>query len=183
MEEIEKELKFLENAVTIKGQIDHSLQILDGTENPMVQQLKQIIHNLESIVKWQPSFEALLSRLKATQIELADISSELNTWQDKIDFDDQKLVTIQDRLSEGYSLQKKHKVQSTNELLEIQKQLEQDLTAVLNIQEEIQQLTTQVAQEEKLVLKNAQLLTQKALWCNEVLDGCSKNPVVFKTKE
>lgn len=161
LEDLEKELKFLENAGVIKTQIDLSVMALEASDQPMVQQLKQITHNLESIVKWQPSFEALLSRLKAAQIELADISSELNTWQDKIDFDDQKLVTIQDRLSEGYSLQKKHKVPSTNELLEIQKQLEQDLTAVLTIQEEIQQLTTQVAQEEKLVFKNAQLLTQK----------------------
>jgi len=161
LENLEQELKFLENAVSIKAQIDQSIQVLESTDNPIVQQLKQIANNLDSIVKWQPEFADLLNRLKAAQIELADVANELSSWQDKIDFDDKKLVVIQDRLSEGYSLQKKHKVQSTNELITIQKQLELDLTAVLSLDEEINQLTKQVKADEKQVVELASSLTQK----------------------
>ena len=161
LENLEQELKFLENAVSIKAQIDQSIQVLESTDNPIVQQLKQIANNLDSIVKWQPEFADLLNRLKAAQIELADVANELSSWQDKIDFDDKKLVLIQDRLSEGYSLQKKHKVQSTNELISIQQQLELDLTAVLSLDEEINQLTKQVKSDEKQVVELATTLTQK----------------------
>ena len=81
---------------------------------------------------------------------------------DKSDYiDDKKMVLIQDRLSEGYSLQKKHKVQSTNELISIQQQLELDLTAVLSLDEEINQLTKQVKADEKQVVELATSLTQK----------------------
>ncbi len=161
LEHLEQELKFLENAVSIKAQIDQSIQVLESADNPIVQQLKQIANNLDGIVKWQPEFADLLNRLKATQIELADVANELSSWQDKIDFDDKKLVVIQDRLSEGYSLQKKHKVQSTNELISIQQQLELDLTAVLSLDEEINQLTKQVQADEKKVVELATSLTQK----------------------
>jgi DNA repair protein RecN (Recombination protein N) len=161
LENLEQELKFLENAVSIKAQIDQSIQVLESADNPIVQQLKQIANNLDSIVKWQPEFADLLNRLKAAQIELADVANELSSWQDKIDFDDKKLVLIQDRLSEGYSLQKKHKVQSTNELISIQQQLELDLTAVLSLDEEINQLTKQVKADEKQVVELATTLTQK----------------------
>jgi DNA repair protein RecN (Recombination protein N) len=161
LEQLEQELKFLENAVSIKAQIDQSIQVLESADNPIVQQLKQIANNLDSIVKWQPEFADLLNRLKAAQIELADVANELSSWQDKIDFDDKKLVVIQDRLSEGYSLQKKHKVQSTNELISIQQQLELDLTAVLSLDEEINQLTKQVQADEKQVVELATSLTQK----------------------
>ena len=161
LENLEQELKFLENAVSIKAQIDQSIQVLESADNPIVQQLKQIANNLESIVKWQPEFAELLDRLKAAQIELADVANELSSWQDKIDFDDKKMVLIQDRLSEGYSLQKKHKVQSTNELISIQQQLELDLTAVLSLDEEINQLTKQVKADEKQVVALATSLTQK----------------------
>ena len=161
LENLEQELKFLENAVSIKAQIDQSIQVLESADNPIVQQLKQIANNLDSIVKWQPEFADLLNRLKAAQIELADVANELSSWQDKIDFDDKKLVVIQDRLSEGYSLQKKHKVQSTNELISIQQQLELDLTAVLSLDEEINQLTKQVQADEKQVVELATSLTQK----------------------
>jgi DNA repair protein RecN (Recombination protein N) len=161
LENLEQELKFLENAVSIKAQIDQSIQVLESGDNPIVQQLKQIANNLDSIVKWQPEFADLLNRLKAAQIELADVANELSSWQDKIDLDDKKLVLIQDRLSEGYSLQKKHKVQSTNELISIQQQLELDLTAVLSLDEEINQLTKQVKADEKQVVELATTLTQK----------------------
>jgi DNA repair protein RecN (Recombination protein N) len=161
LENLEQELKFLENAVSIKAQIDQSIQVLESADNPIVQQLKQIANNLDSIVKWQPEFAELLDRLKAAQIELADVANELSSWQDKIDFDDKKMVLIQDRLSEGYSLQKKHKVQSTNELISIQQQLELDLTAVLSLDEEINQLTKQVKADEKQVVALATSLTQK----------------------
>ena len=161
LENLEQELKFLENAVSIKAQIDQSIQVLESADNPIVQQLKQIANNLDSIVKWQPEFADILNRLKATQIELADVANELSSWQDKIDFDDKKLVLIQDRLSEGYSLQKKHKVQSTDELISIQQQLELDLTAVLSLDEEINQLTKQVKADEKELVALATSLTQK----------------------
>lgn len=159
LETLEQELKFLENAVTIKSQLDASVQALDSSDNPIVQQIKQIAHNLESISKWQPEFDSLLTRLKAAQIELADIASELERWQDKIDFDENKINTIQERLSAGYSLQKKHKVQSTNELLDIQSQLEKDLQAVLNVEEEIIALEKQVSAEALEVKKLAATLS------------------------
>jgi DNA repair protein RecN (Recombination protein N) len=172
LEEIENELKFLENAVQIKSQIDQSVQQLENSDNPIVQQIKQIGNTLESIVKWQPSFEELLLRIKAAQIELADIASELSIWQDKIDFDENKIVTIQERLSQGYSLQKKHKVKSTAELLEIQSNLEKELEAVLNLEDSIAQLTKQVAQHFEKVKTLAQSLTEKR---NKQADPFTKN--------
>jgi DNA repair protein RecN (Recombination protein N) len=161
LEEIEQELKFLENAVQIKAQLDQSVQLLETTDNPIVQQVKQISNTLESIVKWQPDFEELLVRLKAAQIELADIASELSSWQDKIDFDENKIIQLQERLSVGYGLQKKHKVQTTAELLAIQTQLEKELEAVLNLEESIEQLTSLVAKEHKELTNLASSLSEK----------------------
>ena len=120
-----------------------------------MQQLKQLGHNLESIVKWQPDFASLVARLKAAQIEIADIASDLSSWQDKIDFDDKKITSIQERLSLGYNLLKKHKVQTTAELLIIAAQLEKDLTEVLNLNDQINELTTLVKKLEKQVIAAA----------------------------
>ena len=161
LENLDQELKFLENAVGIKSQLAASIQILDHSDNPIVQQLKQMGHNLESIVKWQPDFASLVARLKAAQIEIADIASDLSIWQDKIDFDDKKIATIQERLSLGYNLLKKHKVQTTAELLNIAAQLEKDLTEVLNLNDQITALSTLVKKLEKEVVAAAAGLTAK----------------------
>jgi DNA repair protein RecN (Recombination protein N) len=161
LENLDQELKFLENAVGIKSQLAASIQILEHSDNPIVQQLKQMGHNLESIVKWQPDFASIVSRLKAAQIEIADIASDLNTWQDKIDFDDKKIATIQERLSLGYNLLKKHKVQTTSELLSIAAQLEKDLSEVLNLNDQISELSSLVKKLEKEVIASAAGLTAK----------------------
>ena len=149
LEQLEIDLKFMENAADIKTQLTQSIYTLDESDQPIVQQIKQIANNLESIAKFQNDFDPLLARLKAAQIELADITSELQTWQDKMDFDASKISTMQERLSQGYHLQKKHKVQSTAALLEIQEALSKDLEAVLHIDEAIETYTKKVAAAEK----------------------------------
>ena len=149
LEQLEIDLKFMENAADIKAQLTQSIYTLDESDQPIVQQIKQIANNLESIAKFQNDFDPLLARLKAAQIELADITSELQTWQDKMDFDASKISTMQERLSQGYHLQKKHKVQSTAALLELQEALSKDLEAVLHIDEAIETYTKKVAATEK----------------------------------
>jgi DNA repair protein RecN (Recombination protein N) len=155
LEQLEIDLKFMENAADIKAQLTQSIYTLDESDQPIVQQIKQIANNLESIAKFQNDFDPLLARLKAAQIELADITSELQTWQDKMDFDASKISTMQERLSQGYHLQKKHKVQSTAALLELQEALSKDLEAVLHIDEAIETYTKKVAAAEKDLTKLA----------------------------
>ncbi len=161
LEQLETDLKFMENAAEIKAQLAQSIHTLDESDQPIVQQIKQIAHNLEGIATYQNDFDPLLERLKAAQIELADIASELTTWQDKIDFDPAKIAVIQERLSQGYHLQKKHKVQSTAALLEIQQGLAKDLEAVLHIDEAIETFTKKVATAEKELVKLANDVSDK----------------------
>ena len=160
LEQLEIDLKFMENAADIKAQLTQSIYTLDESDQPIVQQIKQIANNLESIAKFQNDFDPLLARLKAAQIELADITSELQTWQDKMDFDASKISTMQERLSQGYHLQKKHKVQSTAALLEIQQALSKDLEAVLHIDEAIETYTKKVAAAEKDLTTRAANLSE-----------------------
>ncbi len=160
LEQLEIDLKFMENAADIKAQLTQSIHALDESDQPILQQIKQIANNLESIAKFQNDFDPLLARLKAAQIELADITSELQTWQDKMDFDASKISTMQERLSQGYHLQKKHKVQSTAALLEIQQALSKDLEAVLHIDEAIENYTKKVAAAEKDLTTRAANLSE-----------------------
>lgn len=161
LENLEQDLKFLENVADIKSQLAAATELLEQSDNPMVQQLKQLANNLETIVQWQPAFESIVTRLKAAQIEIADIANDLNSWQDKIDFDDQKIAHTQERLSLGYHLLKKHKVQTTAELLQITAQLEKDLSEVLNLNDHINELTEQVKKLEKEAVAAATLLSTK----------------------
>ena len=72
----------------------------------------------------------------------------------------EKIEQLNERLSLGYKLMKKHGVKTTNELLAIQKQLEEKLQAVLNIDESIQQKEKELATTYKKALELADEISE-----------------------
>jgi DNA repair protein RecN (Recombination protein N) len=139
LENIDAELKLLSNAEGIKGVLDKVYFELQESESPVVQQLKILLNQLQQYSSYHPGLPGLIQRLQSSQIELQDIAGELSQIANHINYDPGRIERLNERLSTGYKLLKKHGVHSTNELLQVQKQLEEKLQAVLNMDEAIQQ--------------------------------------------
>jgi len=139
LEDIDSELKMLGNAEGIKATLSKVYNELQESETPIVQQLKSLLNQLSVYSTYHKDLPELLQRLQAAQIELKDIADEVDHISSHINYDPKKIEGLNDRLSLGYKLQKKHGVNSTNELIKIRADLEQKLQAVLNIDEAIQQ--------------------------------------------
>lgn len=139
LENIAVELKMLSNAEGIKGALNKVYFDLEESENPIVPQVKSLLNQLNAYQSFHPDLPALVQRLQSSQIELQDIADEVSRISDHINYDSEKIEQLNERLSTGYKLLKKHGVQTTNELLDIQKGLEDKLKAVLNIDDAIQQ--------------------------------------------
>ncbi|MGN7785677.1 DNA repair protein RecN [Niabella sp. 22666] len=160
LETIEAELKMLSNAEGIKNTLNRVCGELAEGEQPITQQLKSLSNLLNSYTGFHKDLPEINSRLQSAQIELSDIADELERLNDHINYDAEKIEELNERMSAGYKLQKKHGVQSTNELLAIQKQLEEKLDAVLNIAENIASLEAQVASHQKQVLLLGEKISQ-----------------------
>jgi DNA repair protein RecN (Recombination protein N) len=139
LENIDAELKMLSNAEGIKSALSKVYFDLKESETPVVQHLKTLLNQLNAYSSYHPDLTALVQRLQSAQIELQDVADDLDRISSHINYDPQKIEQLNERLSLGYKLQKKHGVNSTNELIGIQKQLGEKLQAVLNIDEAIQQ--------------------------------------------
>jgi DNA repair protein RecN (Recombination protein N) len=138
LENLDKELKLLNNSEGIKTMLSKTQNDLTDGENPLVPQLKILVNQLQSYSSYHPDIPLLLHRLQSVQIELQDISDEVDHMNDHINYDPGKIEEIDNRLSSGYKLLKKHGVKTTNELLEIKQQLEKKLQAVLEIGEQLE---------------------------------------------
>lgn len=138
LEEIEIELKALNNSEEIKNAISKICYELKESENPLVQQIKILSNQLQVYSSYHSKLPELATRLQSSQVELQDLADDLETLSSEVNFDPQKIEQLNDRLSLGYKLLKKHGIKTTNELLEIKEQLEEKLQAVLNIDESIQ---------------------------------------------
>lgn len=159
LEALDAELKLLGNAENIKsvlGKIGHQLN--EG-EQPLVQQLKGISNQLQSLHDFHEAIPGLVQRLQSTQIELRDITDEIEHINNGIRFDDERIQVVSDRLALGYKLLKKHGVHTTNELLAIQNNLQQKLDRVLNMDAEIAELEKKAAVQLLHAKQLAQTLT------------------------
>lgn len=137
LENLDNELKMLSNAEEIKTALTNVVYELKENERPIVQSLKQLINKLNAFASFNNNLSELINRLQGTQIELADISNELESLTDDINYDEVRINFINERLAAGYRLQKKHSVQSTNDLIKIKQDLQYKLDAVLNIDDAI----------------------------------------------
>lgn len=155
LESIDEELQLLNNAGDIKAAVEKVYYALEEGEEPIVQQLKSLQALVGNYAGLHPDLAGLQKRLLEAQIELKDIAGEINSISNHFQFDPAKADELNNRLSMGYKLQKKHGVSSTNELLQIQQQLEQKLQAVLNID-------TAIGEKQKAVNDNVQHATALA---------------------
>lgn len=137
LEDFENELKLLTNSEGIKASLNKAYFELKESEQPIVQTLKQLINQLLPYNQFHSGLQAIVERLQSTQIELQDIASEVETLNESVLYDETRINIINDKLSIGYKLLKKHNVQTTNELLEVMASIEQKLQAVLHISEAI----------------------------------------------
>ncbi|MGK2863522.1 MAG: DNA repair protein RecN [Chitinophagaceae bacterium] len=139
LENINDELKLLSNAEGIKAALNNVYFELQENENPLVQQIKSLINQVQAYQFNYSDLQILVQRLQSAQIELQDVAGEIGRIGARINYDPEKIEQLNERLSVGYRLLKKHGLQNTNELLELQKQLQEKIGAVLNIDIEIQQ--------------------------------------------
>jgi DNA repair protein RecN (Recombination protein N) len=144
LEQLDAEIKLLSNAESVKQQLSNIYVELKDSEQPLVQQLKSLQNKIKSLQEYHPDMEGLSKRLLSATIEIQDVADELERIDDGVGFDPQRIEMINERLSVGYKLFKKHGVNSTAGLLEIHAGLQEKLDAVLNISASIEKLEGQV---------------------------------------
>ncbi len=140
LENLDIEIKLLSNAENIKLQLSSVYTPLSNSEEPIAQNLKALAQKLGSLKEYHTDIEDLQKRLVSAQIEIQDVADELEKIDDGIQYDAERINTVNERLSAGYKLQKKHGVTATSQLLEIQETLQQKLNAVFNITTNIEKL-------------------------------------------
>jgi DNA repair protein RecN (Recombination protein N) len=137
LEDLDNELKLLSNAEGIKTALSKVYFDLKESEHPLVQVLKQLVNQLQGFASYHPDLAGVIERMQGAQIELQDLSEEVDRINDAVNYDEKRIEFINQRLMEGYKLIKKHGVQNTGQLLALQAELEGKLRAVLEIDDSI----------------------------------------------
>lgn len=137
IEEAEIQLKQLNAAEKIISILQQARYVLDEGDMPLASEIRRQAQQLQSIADVFPEAQLLQERLNSIYAEAKDIASELENAEGKISLNPEQMARLEERMDAGIKLQKKHAVQSTNELIDIFESLGQELKATLNLHEEI----------------------------------------------
>lgn len=156
---LESEQQKLEHGEEIVEQLNRSVMLIrDGDEN-VVAQLSLVHQLLHGIKKFDDQFETQSNRLQSVLIELKDIHAELGDAIGKLQLDPKRLEQVNERLSFIYNLQKKHRLQTIEELLQFEDELSQKLQRISSFEDEILRLKKEVDDKKSKLLKSGNALT------------------------
>lgn len=152
VQSLEEEQQQLENAEEIKRSLVSSSFLLSEGEQNVLSMLKESVQQIQQAARYFSGAEELAQRLQSTYIEIKDIASEIAQQEEAVMLDQQRLDEVSARLSELYSVMKKHRVDSEGELLQIRDDLEQKLQAVLNHDDIMAELEKQLTEQKDKVM-------------------------------
>jgi DNA repair protein RecN (Recombination protein N) len=126
-EQLEQEQEILQHAAEIKHDLEHAIQLLDGTEPSVNQSAQEVLSSLRNAARLFPPVKELNDRFESIIIDLKDIAAELNKKQQSIEIDPIRLQQIEQRLELLYRLEQKHHVTSVNELIRLRESFAQKM--------------------------------------------------------
>jgi DNA repair protein RecN (Recombination protein N) len=136
-EELEEELNILENAEDVKQRLRMVTDYFTNPEHSIVSLLQDTANQLLPISSYSSNYLQFYDRINSCLIELKDVSGDIESEEEKIELDDERIHTIQERLDLFFKLHQKHGVKTNAELLEIQSILQQKVSNVLNLSDNL----------------------------------------------
>lgn len=158
-EQLEQEAELMSHAEDIKRALHEADYGLSGDDTGIVNLTRSIAAQLRSVADVYPDAQELAERLESCFVELKDISQEIASKVDDVEYDPQRFNLITQRLDTIYTLQQKFHVQTVDELLDRLNGINAQLDNIDNSDEELQELERSVEKLHAVCVEKAVVLT------------------------
>ncbi|WP_264558242.1 DNA repair protein RecN [Flavobacterium sp. N2270] len=148
---LEEELEQLSNVEFISESLDKALQISNDEQIGISVHLNEVKQSLQKIAGLSKNYADVSERINSIQIEFQDIINECSSFSEKVINNPERLEEVNTKLQSIYTLQKKHQVNSVEELIEIREELDAKVVKVDDLDFQINKLETEVADAQNRV--------------------------------
>lgn len=159
-ESLEQTAEMMSHAEDIKRVLHEADECLDGDESGIVGVARSLSSQLNGIATIYPPASELAERLDGCFVELKDISHEIASQMDDIEFDPQRFEEITQRLDTIYSLQQKYHVADNNGLLAKLVDINSQLAVIDNSDDSLMECEQLVARLHDECIAKASVLTE-----------------------
>lgn len=139
-EELERNRDNMANITEIKSSIDVALDAIGNDNFGMLHQIERCQDAISSLDNAIEAEANIPDRLESIRIELNDILGEIQSADENLNANPNELEYIEQRLENIYDLERKHDVETVEELIAIQERLQNELNELNVGDETIQEL-------------------------------------------
>jgi len=149
----------LENAESIKNNLNLSLEAISGAEYSILNMIKRVESALGQIAGFGTKFQQFRARLVEARLGIAELNLDIEREESDLFFDEKRIQILQEQLDRLYMLQKKHQVESVEALIAIREQLREKVERVLNFEEDLKKLQQAKAEALQAALAEGEALS------------------------
>lgn len=164
--ELESEQELLGHAEEIKLSLSQSSGLFSNEDHSILTLIREVRTCMAKISSFLPGGSEIISRIDSAIIELDDVAAEIGKLDQNIEADPVKLMKINNRLDQIYSLIQKHHLKDLDELLIRKEEIENIIRSIetgderLNVVESLlkkdagslRSLSTEISEKRKSVL-------------------------------
>lgn len=158
-EQLEQQAELMSHAEDIKRVLHEADYSLSADDTGIVNSTRSIAQQIQGISDVMPEARELSDRLNNCFIELKDISQEIASKMDDVEYDPQQFNEITSRLDKIYTLQQKFHVNTVEELIAKLADIDEQLGVIDNSDEALQELEQAATSQRKACEQQAAILT------------------------
>lgn len=160
-ESFEEEYNTLSHTEEITQTLNAAIDKFNGDNFSVLQALHSIRESIDHISHISKTYADISERLKSTEIELDDISSELENILSGLEADPRRLQILEEIRSTIFRLEQKHGVEGVEALIKQRDNLEEKLNFTHSLDEEVARIERELKVVERELIKLGKALSAK----------------------
>ncbi|MGV3761084.1 DNA repair protein RecN [Parapedobacter sp.] len=157
---LESEQQQLEHAEEIKRSLLGMVDALREGEVNAVVLLRAALQQLQQAERHMPALAPQTERLQSSFIEVKDLADEVDRIEQGVSLDEKRLMDVNERLSQLYALQQKHRLEDVDALIALREELGEQLAGLSADEAAIEQLEAEVKRLRTDLLELASALSE-----------------------
>ncbi|ASK35224.1 DNA repair protein RecN [Alloalcanivorax mobilis] len=159
--ELEQEQQRLGNAEALIRLCQQSVSALyDGEENTCNDQLGQVSHWLDEARASDEGLAEAFETVESARLQVEAAAEALRHYLERLDLDPERLNQVEERLSQAYSLARKHRLRP-EELVEHHRKLASEADTLEHFDEHLEALASAEAQAKNTYMESARELSRQ----------------------
>lgn len=135
-EALEQERALLSHSEEIKHSLYKTYALLADGDANVVGNLKEALQTVQALAAMYPEAKAMAERIESAYIDMKDLAPEIERKAEGIEFSNERLEYVNNRLDLIFGLQQKHRVSSADELVGVMQALREKLDTIGSLDEQ-----------------------------------------------